>query len=171
VHVLAIDCSAVLGLGHLLIVIHFFPPSLCLAGNGQTVQMDSSKSGFVGSQVELKCIFSNSNPPVKISQVTWQKLLNGTKQNVAIANPALGVSVLQPFKERVSFKQAAVRQRMPLLEDTTIVFSNLQLSDEAAYICEYTTFPAGTRGNMVNLTVFGKDCTAEVKYHGKPSRF
>lgn len=121
------------------------------------VQMDSSKSGFVGSQVELRCIFINSNPPVKISQVTWQKLLNGTKQNVAIANPALGVSVLPPFKERVSFKQAAVRHRTPSLEDTTIVFSSLQLSDEAAYICEYTTFPAGNRENMVNLTVFGKN--------------
>lgn len=119
--------------------------------------MDRGKSGFVGSQVELRCIFVNSNPPVKISQVTWQKLLNGTKQNVAIANPALGVSVLPPFKERVSFKQAAVRHRTPSLEDTTIVFSNLQLSDEAAYICEYTTFPAGNRESMVNLTVFGKD--------------
>ncbi|XP_061538716.1 nectin cell adhesion molecule 1b isoform X4 [Phycodurus eques] len=128
-------------------------------GGGQMVQMDSSKSGFVGSQVELRCIFINSNPPVKISQVTWQKLLNGTKQNVAIANPALGVSVLAPFKERVSFKQAAVRHRTPSLEDTTIVFSNLQLYDEAAYICEYTTFPAGNRENMVNLTVFARPMT------------
>lgn len=124
------------------------------------VEMDSSKSGFIGSQVELRCIFVNSKPPVKISQVTWQKLLNGTKQNVAIANPALGVSVLSPFKERVSFKQAAVRHRTPSLEDTTIVFSNLQLSDEAAYICEYTTFPAGNRENMVNLTVFGKNLSS-----------
>ena len=119
--------------------------------------MDSIKSGFVGSQVELRCQFMNSRPPVKISQVTWQKFLNGTKQNVAIANPALGVSVLPPFKDRVSFKHPAVRQRTPLLEDTTIVFNNLRLSDEAAYICEYTTFPAGNRENMVNLTVFGKD--------------
>ncbi|XP_054650054.1 nectin cell adhesion molecule 1b isoform X1 [Dunckerocampus dactyliophorus] len=128
-------------------------------GSAQMVQMDSSKSGFVGSQVELRCIFINSSPPVKISQVTWQKLLNGTKQNVAIANPALGVSVLSPFKERVSFKQAAVRHRTPSLEDTTIVFSNLQLHDEAAYICEYTTFPAGNRENMVNLTVFARPMT------------
>ncbi|KAM9812745.1 nectin 1b isoform 3-T3 [Syngnathus typhle] len=133
--------------------------SLGGGARSQMVQMDSSKSGFVGSQVELRCIFINSNPPVKISQVTWQKLLNGTKQNVAIANPALGVSVLAPFKERVSFKQAAVRHRTPSLEDTTIVFSNLQLYDEAAYICEYTTFPAGNRENMVNLTVFARPMT------------
>ncbi|XP_045580900.1 nectin-1 isoform X4 [Salmo salar] len=129
------------------------------AGDGQSVQMDSIKSGFVGSQVELRCIFVNSNPPVKISQVTWQKFLNGTKQNVAIANPSLGVSVLPPFKERVTFKQAAVRHRTPSLEDTTIMFSNLRLSDEAAYICEYTTFPAGNRENMVNLTVFARPLT------------
>lgn len=131
------------------------------------VQMDSSKSDFVGARMELRCIFINSNPPVKISQVTWQKLLNGTKQNVAIANPSLGVSVLAPFKDRVTFKQAAVSHRPPSLEDTTIVFKNLQLSDEAAYICEYTTFPAGNRENMVNLTVFGKD-TADTRTDALP---
>uniref|UniRef100_A0A087X4B7 Nectin cell adhesion molecule 1 n=1 Tax=Poecilia formosa TaxID=48698 RepID=A0A087X4B7_POEFO len=139
-----------LGLGLLLIVIN--------SVHGQSVQMDSSKSGFVGTQVELRCIFVNSNPPVKISQVTWQKLSNGTKQNVATANPTLGVSILSPFKERVGFKQAAALQRHQM-EDTTIVFSNLQLSDEAAYICEYTTFPAGNRENMVNLTVFARPMT------------
>lgn len=117
--------------------------------------MDSSMSGFVGSQVELRCQFVNSNPPVKISQVTWQKLVNGTKQNVAIANPTLGVSVLTPFKDRVRFKNSAIRQRTPSLEDTTIVFNKLKLLDESTYICEYTTFPAGNRENMVNLTIYG----------------
>ncbi|XP_059420636.1 nectin-1-like [Carassius carassius] len=130
------------------------------AGKGQSVQTDPIKSGFVGDTVELRCVFINGKPPVKISQVTWQKLINGTKQNVATANPDLGVSVLAPFKDRVSFKHPAVRQRSPsTLEDTTIVFSNLRLSDEAAYICEYTTFPAGNRENMVNLTVFARPVT------------
>ncbi|XP_065142961.1 nectin 1a isoform X2 [Paramisgurnus dabryanus] len=124
--------------------------------HGQLVQMDTNKSGFVGSHVELPCLFINSYPPVKISQVTWQKLVNGTKQNVAIANPALGVSVLQPFKERVRFKNPAVRQRTPSLEDTTIIFNKLRLSDESSYICEYTTFPAGNRESMVNLTVYAR---------------
>ncbi|XP_048839431.1 nectin-1-like isoform X2 [Brienomyrus brachyistius] len=123
--------------------------------NCQMVQMDATKSGYVGSQVELRCLFMNI-PGVKISQVTWQKFLNGSKQNVAIVNPTMGVSVLNPFKERVTFKLQAVQEKTPSLEDTTIVFSNLQLSDEAAYICEYTTFPAGNRENMVNLTVFAR---------------
>ncbi|XP_046724344.1 nectin cell adhesion molecule 1a isoform X3 [Silurus meridionalis] len=124
--------------------------------SGQTVHTDSDRSGFVGTQAELRCNFANSKPPVKISQVTWQKSVNGTKQNVAIANPALGVSVLPAFKDRVRFKNPAVRQRTPSLEDTTIIFNNLKLSDEATYICEYTTFPAGNRESMVNLTVYAR---------------
>ncbi|XP_046720078.1 nectin cell adhesion molecule 1b isoform X1 [Silurus meridionalis] len=127
-------------------------------GNGQSVQMDPEVSDFVGTTVELSCLFINSKPPVKISQVTWQKSFNGTKQNVAIANPALGVSVLPAFKDRVWFKHLSGSAN-PSLEDTTIVFSNLRLSDEAAYICEYTTFPAGNRENMVNLTVYARPVT------------
>lgn len=89
-------------------------------------------------------------------EVTWQKLVNGSKQNVAIANPSLGVSVAPPYRDRVTFKNGAVRRRTPNLEDTTISFSSLRLSDEATYICEYTTFPAGNRENTVNLTVHGR---------------
>lgn len=118
------------------------------------MEMDADgQSGYVGSKVELRCVFINTVPPVKISQVTWQKLVNGTKQNVAIANPTLGVSVAPPFRERVRFKNAGVRRRSPSLEDTTITFSSLRLLDDATYICEYTTFPAGNRENTVNLTV------------------
>ncbi|XP_061608310.1 nectin cell adhesion molecule 1a isoform X2 [Phyllopteryx taeniolatus] len=121
--------------------------------------MDDGKSGYLGSKVDLRCRFINSSPPVKISQVTWQKLVNGTKQNMAIANPSLGVSVAPPYKDRVTFKNAAVRRRTPTLEDTTITFSSLRLSDEATYICEYTTFPAGNRENKVNLTVYVRPTT------------
>uniref|UniRef100_A0A8C5HLE1 Nectin cell adhesion molecule 1a n=1 Tax=Gouania willdenowi TaxID=441366 RepID=A0A8C5HLE1_GOUWI len=121
--------------------------------------MDSEKSGYIGSKVDLRCRFINSFPPVKISQVTWQKLVNGSKQNVAIANPSLGVSVAPPYKDRVIFKNGAVRRRTPNLEDTTITFSALGLTDEATYICEYTTFPAGNRENTVNLTVHVRPTT------------
>ncbi|KAI4889921.1 hypothetical protein NFI96_019370 [Prochilodus magdalenae] len=62
-------------------------------------------------------------------------------------------------KPPLSSHTQAVRQRTPSLEDTTIVFNNLRLSDEAAYICEYTTFPAGNRENMVNLTVYARPVT------------
>ncbi|KAM9780821.1 nectin cell adhesion molecule 1a [Syngnathus typhle] len=127
--------------------------------NGQSVEMDDGKSGYLGSKVDLRCRFINSSPPVKISQVTWQKLVNGTKQNMAIANPSLGVSVAPPYKDRVTFKNAAVRRRTPNLEDTTITFSSLRMSDEATYICEYTTFPAGNRENKVNLTVYVRPTT------------
>uniref|UniRef100_A0A3Q3X8V5 Ig-like domain-containing protein n=1 Tax=Mola mola TaxID=94237 RepID=A0A3Q3X8V5_MOLML len=143
-----------------IFLIVFFNSCVSPAGiKGQTVEMDDGKWGFVGSKVDLRCRFINSSPPVKISQVTWQKLVNGSKQNVAIANPSLGVSVAPPYRDRVAFKNAAVRRRTPTLEDTTITFSSLRLSDEATYICEYTTFPAGNRENTVNLTVYVRPTT------------
>uniref|UniRef100_A0A3Q3QDP2 Ig-like domain-containing protein n=1 Tax=Monopterus albus TaxID=43700 RepID=A0A3Q3QDP2_MONAL len=121
--------------------------------------MDDGTWGYVGSKVDLRCRFINSSPPVKVSQVTWQKLVNGTKQNVAIANPSLGVSVAPSYRDRVTFKNAAVKRRTPTLEDTTITFSSLRLSDDATYICEYATFPAGNRENTVNLTVYVRPTT------------
>ncbi|XP_034769100.2 nectin-1-like isoform X1 [Acipenser ruthenus] len=129
------------------------------AAQSQVVQVDDRVSGFVGTEVVLSCTFSNTNPNVKITQVTWQKLLNGTKQNVAIANPTMGVSVLPPYKDRVTFRNPAVGYRTPSLEDATIRLSGLRLSDEAAYICEYATFPAGNRENQLNLTVLAKPIT------------
>ncbi|XP_028664289.1 nectin cell adhesion molecule 1b isoform X3 [Erpetoichthys calabaricus] len=122
----------------------------------QLVQMDDRVSGMVGTDVLLTCKYSNRNPNVKITQVTWQKLLNGTKVNVAIANPTLGVSVLESFKERVMFRNPLVTQANPSLEDASIFMKQLQLSDEATYICEYATFPAGNRENQVNLTVLAR---------------
>ncbi|XP_054611911.1 nectin cell adhesion molecule 1a isoform X3 [Dunckerocampus dactyliophorus] len=144
---------------HITLWIFLITTYVVPGGNGQTVEMDDGKSGYLGSKVDLRCRFINSSPPVKISQVTWQKLVNGTKQNVAIANPSLGVSVAPPYKDRVTFKNGAVRRRIPSLEDTTITFSSLRLSDEASYICEYTTFPAGNRENTVNLTVYVRPTT------------
>ncbi|XP_067910240.1 nectin cell adhesion molecule 1b isoform X4 [Heterodontus francisci] len=115
----------------------------------QTVTVDDSVSGFIGNDVVLRCTFTNNNPNIKVTQVTWQKATNGSKQNIAIFHPSMGVSVLPPYQDRVSFKQAS-------LEDATIELSSLELQDEGVYICEFATFPTGNRESQVNLTVFAR---------------
>ncbi|RLV89022.1 hypothetical protein DV515_00015108 [Chloebia gouldiae] len=115
----------------------------------QAVLVNDSVSGFIGTDVVLHCSFTNPLPIVKITQVTWQKATNGTKQNVAIYNPAMGVSILSPYKERVTF-------RNPSFKDGTIQLSRLELDDEGVYICEFATFPTGNREGQLNLTVLGK---------------
>ncbi|XP_014350520.1 nectin cell adhesion molecule 1b [Latimeria chalumnae] len=115
----------------------------------QTVTVDEKVDGFIGDQVVLRCTFSNPDPKIKITQVTWQKANNGSKKNVAIFHPSMGVSVLPAYKDRVEF-------RKPSLTDATIKMSNLELEDEGAYICEFATFPTGNRENQVNLTVLAK---------------
>lgn len=111
--------------------------------------MNDSMSGFVGTDVVLHCSFTNPLPGVKITQVTWQKATNGSKDNMAIYNPAMGVSVLAPYRERVEFLR-------PSFTDGTIRLSRLELEDEGVYICEFATFPAGNREGQLNLTVMGK---------------
>lgn len=113
------------------------------------VQVNDSMYGFVGTDVVLHCNFANPLPSVKITQVTWQKATNGSKQNVAIYNPAMGVSVLAPYRDRVQFLR-------PSFTDGTIRLSRLELDDEGVYICEFATFPAGNRESQLNLTVMGE---------------
>uniref|UniRef100_A0A8W4F8U2 Nectin-1 n=1 Tax=Sus scrofa TaxID=9823 RepID=A0A8W4F8U2_PIG len=115
----------------------------------QVVQVNDSMYGFIGTDVVLHCSFANPLPGVKITQVTWQKATNGSKQNVAIYNPAMGVSVLAPYRERVEFLR-------PSFTDGTIRLSRLELEDEGVYICEFATFPAGNRESQLNLTVMAK---------------
>ncbi|XP_078283037.1 nectin 1b isoform X2 [Rhinoraja longicauda] len=115
----------------------------------QTVTVDESLSGFIGTSVVLRCTFVNNDPTIKITQVTWQKATNGSKQNIAIFHPTMGESVLPPYKHRVSFKN-------PSLSDATIELSRLELMDEGVYICEFATFPTGNRESQVNLTVFAR---------------
>lgn len=115
----------------------------------QTVLVNDTVSGYIGTDVVLHCSFTNPLPNVKITQVTWQKVTNGTKQNVAIYNPAMGVSILPPYKERVTF-------RNPSFKDGTIQLSRLELEDEGVYICEFATFPTGNRESQLNLTVLAK---------------
>lgn len=117
--------------------------------NAQVVQVNDSMYGFIGTDVVLHCSFTNPLPGVKITQVTWQKATNGSKQNVAIYNPAMGVSVLAPYRERVEFLR-------PSFTDGTIRLSRLELDDEGVYICEFATFPAGNRESQLNLTVMAK---------------
>uniref|UniRef100_A0A8D0L7L1 Nectin cell adhesion molecule 1 n=1 Tax=Sphenodon punctatus TaxID=8508 RepID=A0A8D0L7L1_SPHPU len=125
-------------------------PSMQMGLWAQTVLVNDTVSGFIGTDVVLHCSFTNPLPnTVKITQVTWQKATNGSKQNVAIYNPAMGVSILPPYKERVIF-------RNPSFKDGTIQLSRLELEDEGVYICEFATFPTGNRENQLNLTVLAK---------------
>lgn len=115
----------------------------------QTVLVNDTVSGFIGTDVTLHCTLFNPFPDVKITQVTWQKTTNGSKQNVAIFNPNMGVSILDPYKDRVKFQNSSIK-------DGTIKLSRLELEDEGVYICEFATFPNGNRENQLNLTVLAK---------------
>ncbi|ETE69304.1 Poliovirus receptor-related protein 1, partial [Ophiophagus hannah] len=112
----------------------------------QKVLVNETVSGFIGTDVFLHCNLVKINH-TRITQVTWQKASNGSKQNVAIYNPVMGLSILPPYEERVVFQS-------PSITDGTIKLSNLQLDDEGIYISkpvnrmEGTTRPLIARAGM-----------------------
>ncbi|XP_034995913.1 nectin-1 [Zootoca vivipara] len=115
----------------------------------QTVLVNDTVSGYIGTDVNLHCSLTNPSHSMKITQVTWQKATNGSKQNVAISNPTMGISILPPYKDRMVFRNTSTK-------DGTIQLSRLKLEDEGVYICEFATFPDGNRENQLNLTVLAK---------------
>nr|XP_028564047.1 nectin-1 isoform X1 [Podarcis muralis] len=115
----------------------------------QMVLVNDTVSGYIGTDVNLHCTLTNPSLGMKITQVTWQKATNGSKQNVAISNPVMGISILPPYKDRMVFRNSSTR-------DGTIQLSRLKLEDEGVYICEFATFPDGNRENQLNLTVLAK---------------
>ncbi|XP_033028048.1 nectin-1-like isoform X2 [Lacerta agilis] len=115
----------------------------------QTVLVNDTVSGYIGTDVNLHCTLTNPSLGMKITQVTWQKATNGSKQNVAISNPVMGISILPPYKDRMVFRNTSA-------QDGTIRLSRLKLEDEGVYICEFATFPDGNRENQLNLTVLAK---------------
>ncbi|CAI5795287.1 nectin-1-like isoform X2 [Podarcis lilfordi] len=115
----------------------------------QMVLVNDTVSGYIGTDVNLHCTLTNPSLGMKITQVTWQKVTNGSKQNVAISNPVMGISILPPYNDRMVFRNSSTR-------DGTIQLSRLKLEDEGVYICEFATFPDGNRENQLNLTVLAK---------------
>lgn len=120
------------------------------------VLVNDTVSGYIGTDVNLHCTLTNPSLGMKITQVTWQKATNGSKQNVAISNPVMGISILPPYKDRMVFRNSSTR-------DGTIQLSRLKLEDEGVYICEFATFPDGNRENQLNLTVLGKSASLPSK--------
>ncbi|KAL7981579.1 hypothetical protein Chor_005667 [Crotalus horridus] len=107
----------------------------------QKVLVNETVSGFIGTDVVLHCNLVKINH-TRITQVTWQKGSNGSKQNVAIYNPVMGVSILPPYEERVVFQS-------PSITDGTIKLSNLQLDDEGIYISKPVNRMEGTSRPLI----------------------
>uniref|UniRef100_A0A4W5QNI2 Immunoglobulin V-set domain-containing protein n=1 Tax=Hucho hucho TaxID=62062 RepID=A0A4W5QNI2_9TELE len=71
----------------------------------------------------------------------------GERLNIAVYHPIFGVIYpTSPLKGRVSFPT-------PSLNNPSIQISDIKMTDEGRYICEYATYPSGNEQGITSLVI------------------
>ncbi|XP_062393875.1 nectin-2-like [Sardina pilchardus] len=124
---------------------------LCVQGAlGQLVQVEPEVMSYPGQNVELPCKFVNPGS-TQVSQVSWiLEPPEGERINIAVFHPTFGASYPDsPVKGRVTFTA-------PTLDTPSIQISDVKMTDEGRYICEYATYPTGNAQGITNLVMLAK---------------
>lgn len=86
-------------------------------------------------------------------QVTWiYEPKEGERINIAVFHPNFDPNYPDsPVKGRVSFTPSP-----PSLASPSIQISDVRMTDEGKYICEYATYPSGNEQGITYLVMLGK---------------
>ncbi|KAM9309875.1 nectin-2 isoform 3-T3 [Pholidichthys leucotaenia] len=133
---------------------------LCLAASilvqhgtsGQKVRVEPEVSSYPGQTVNLHCAFADS-AGVQLTMVTWiYEPKEGQRMNIAVFHPSFEPNYPDsPVKGRVSFSQSP-----PNLNSPSIKISEVTMTDEGKYICEYATYPSGNEQGATQLIMLAK---------------
>lgn len=104
----------------------------------------SNVQAFTGSSANLSCSLPSSND--EIVQVTWQKKISGTWENMASYSKKFGIKI-QPFASNVAFSNSVK------LWNATIIISNLSFENSSCYKCLFSGHPDGTLSATTCLSV------------------
>ncbi|XP_024123584.1 nectin-2 [Oryzias melastigma] len=117
---------------------------------GQRVKVDPEVTSYPGQSVNLRCSFSDPTG-VQLSMVTWiYESKDGERKNIAVLHPSFDPNYPDsPVKGRVSF--LAKEMTRPSIQIT-----DLRMSDEGKYICEYATYPSGNEQGTTQLVMLAK---------------
>lgn len=86
-------------------------------------------------------------------QVTWiYEPKDGERMNIAVFHPNFGPNYPESqMKGRVTFKPSP-----PELSSPSIEISNVRMTDEGRYVCEYATYPDGNEQGITQLVMLGR---------------
>ncbi|XP_015226254.1 PREDICTED: nectin-2 isoform X1 [Cyprinodon variegatus] len=127
--------------------------------SGQRVKVDPELSSYPGQTINLRCSFPDTNG-VQLTMVNWiYETKEGERINIAVLHPSFGPNYPpSPVKGRVSFKPSPPEMASPSIEITDV-----RMSDEGKYICDYATYPDGNEQGITQLIMLAKpDNSAEV---------
>ncbi|XP_053543008.1 nectin-2 isoform X2 [Ictalurus punctatus] len=118
----------------------------------QKVKVEPEVVSYPGQTVILCCQFPDKGQ-TQLIQVSWiLENSSATRTNIAVFHPTFGVSYpASPVQGRVSFTKEP-----PPLEHPTIQITDIALTDEGNYVCEYTTYPTGNENGVTALVILAK---------------
>ncbi|XP_075965193.1 nectin-2 isoform X1 [Anarhichas minor] len=142
------DCSKMIGL-------------LCLVASiliqhgvsGQRVKVEPEVLSYPGQTVNLRCAFTDATG-IQLTMITWiYEPKEGERINIAVFHPNFDPSypTNSPVKGRVRFTPTP-----PNLASPSIEISNVRMTDEGKYICEYATYPSGNEQGITHLIMLAK---------------
>ncbi|KAK7887016.1 hypothetical protein WMY93_026637 [Mugilogobius chulae] len=120
--------------------------------SGQTVKVDPEVSSYPGQTVNLRCSF-NGPSDVQLTMVTWiYEPKEGDRTNIAVVHPTYGPTFPEsPLKGRVTFLPSP-----PTMQSPSIQISDIRMTDEGKYICEYASYPTGNQQGITQLVMLAK---------------
>uniref|UniRef100_A0A8C1Z801 Si:ch73-22o12.1 n=1 Tax=Cyprinus carpio TaxID=7962 RepID=A0A8C1Z801_CYPCA len=119
----------------------------------QRVKVEPEVVSYPGQTVTLQCQFLNPGA-TQLTQVSWIFERTDTERtNIAVFHPSFGVNypTRSPLAGRVSFMSDP-----PTLDNPSIQISNVKMTDEGRYICEYATYPSGNEQGVSSLVMLAK---------------
>lgn len=99
-------------------------------------------------------------------QVSWIfEQTDVERTNIAVFHPTFGANypTKSPLYGRVRFVTDP-----PTLENPSIQITDVKMTDEGRYICEYATYPSGNEQGVSSLVMLGECvfvCTGEKKHY------
>ncbi|XP_034030326.1 poliovirus receptor homolog isoform X2 [Thalassophryne amazonica] len=128
--------------------------SVLIHVSGQRVKVEPEVASYPGQTVNLRCAF-NDPSGVDLTMVTWiYEPKVGERINIAVLhpdhlnNPNYPDS---PVKGRVSFMNSP-----PTLTSPSIQITDVRMTDEGKYICDYATYPTGNEQGITYLIMLAK---------------
>ncbi|XP_019751651.1 nectin-2 isoform X3 [Hippocampus comes] len=120
--------------------------------SGQRVKVEPEVLSYPGQTVNLRCAFTDTTG-IQLTMVTWiYEPKEGERMNIAVLHPVFEPNYPDsPLKGRVSFMQSP-----PNMDGPSIQISDVRMTDEGKYICEFASYPSGHEQGVTQLVMLTK---------------
>ncbi|KAJ8355028.1 hypothetical protein SKAU_G00225950 [Synaphobranchus kaupii] len=141
-----------------LLIEHFISHTPITDAASQRVRVDPEVQSYPGETVNLRCAFADKGD-LQLTQVSWiWERTDGAQDNIAVYHPEFGSRYPQsPFTGRISFPN-------PSLDNPSVVISDLKMTDEGKYICEFSTYPSVIEQGTTTLIMLDGKPPAQIKW-------